>query len=104
MTPREEHGYGQASLSSVCGTIWRIAPVPHALSGTLPTALTGGKNTTTTPPSLIVEELDPRHLRPVLRGTGTRLRRYTITGVDLEHVDLATGVLRHAYPGLTSMT
>jgi hypothetical protein len=104
MTPREERGLGQASLSTVRGPVWRIAPAPLAPAGHLPAAVAGGKNTATSTPSLVVEELDPCHLRPVMRGTCTRLRRYTITGIDLEHIDLAQGRAEHGYPGLTAAT
>jgi hypothetical protein len=101
MTPREERGYGQVSLSSVRGTVWRIAPAPHA-SGALPSpAVAGGKNTPTAGPCLIAEELDPRHLRPVTRATGQPLRRYVITGADLEHHTLDDARRLRAYPGLT---
>jgi hypothetical protein len=102
MTPREERGYGQVSLSSARGTVWRIAPAPHAPGGRLPAAIAGGKNTTTTQPCLVVEELDPRHLRPVTRATGDPLRRYTITGASLEHLTLGDARRQHAYPGLTT--
>jgi hypothetical protein len=103
MTPREERGFGQASLSTVRGPIWRIAPAPFAPTERLPTAVTGGKNTATAEPSLVVEELDPCHLRPVMRGTCTRLRRYTITGIDLERRTLDQGRREHAFPGLTAV-
>jgi hypothetical protein len=101
MTPREERGYGQVSLSSARGTIWRIAPAPSAPGSSLRPAATGGKNTPTRVPSLIVEELDPRHLRPVMRASGTRLRRYAITGIDLERHTLDDARRLHSYPGLT---
>lgn len=101
MTPREERGYGKVSLSAARGTVWRIAPAPHA-PGSLPSlAAAGGKNTPTAGPCLIAEELDPRHLRPVTRATGQPLRRYVITGADLEHRTLEQARRLHAYPGLT---
>ncbi|MEV0620278.1 hypothetical protein AB0I81_43640 [Nonomuraea sp. NPDC050404] len=100
MTPREERGFGAASLSSVRGPIWRIAPIPFAPGGHLPPAVTGGKNSTTDRPTLVIEELDPCHLRPVMRGTCTRLRRYTVTGVELEHLTLDQGHANLAMPGL----
>jgi len=100
MTPREERGFGQASLSSIRGPIWRLAPAPFAPAGHLAPAACGGKNTPTAVPSLVVEELDPCHLRPVLRGSCTRLRRYTITGADLEHLTLEHGRANYGYPGL----
>jgi hypothetical protein len=103
MTPREERGFGQAGLSTVRGPIWRIGPAPIAPTDAYRPAVTDGKNTATTEPSLVVEELDPCHLRPIMRGTCTRLRRYTIIGVDLEHRTLDQGRRDHAFPGLTSM-
>jgi hypothetical protein len=102
MTPREERGYGQVSLSSARGTVWRIAPAPQAPGGNLPAAAAGGKNTATTEPCLIAEELDPRHLRPMMRETGEPLGRYVIAGADLEHRTLDDARRLHAYPGLTA--
>lgn len=102
MTPREERGYGQVSLSSARGTVWRIAPAPQAPGSPLPAAVAGGKNTPTAGPCLIVEELDPRHLRPVTRATGQPLRRYVITGAGLEHLTLDEARRQRAYPGLTA--
>lgn len=100
MTPREERGFGAASLSSVRGPIWRIAPIPFAPAGHLPLAVAGGKNTTASRPEVVIEELDPCHLRPVMRGTCTRLRRYTLTGVELEHLSLDEGRAALGMPGL----
>jgi hypothetical protein len=100
MTPREERGFGQVSLSTSRGPIWRIAPAPFTPTGHLPSVIAGGKNHTTIKPSMVVEELDPCHLRPVMRGTCTRLRRYTITGAALEHLTLDHGIQQHAFPGL----
>jgi hypothetical protein len=101
MTPREERGYGQISVSSARGTVWRIAPAPHAPGSQLSAAAAGGKNTAMAEPCLIAEELDPRHLRPVMRATGQPLRRYVISGADLEHRTLEDARRLHAYPGLT---
>jgi hypothetical protein len=36
-----------------------------------------------------------------VRATGQPLRRYVITGADLEHRTLDEARLLHAYPGLT---
>ncbi|MFI8265482.1 hypothetical protein [Streptomyces sp. NPDC085665] len=101
MTPREERGYGEVSVSSARGTVWRIAPVPFTPAGRLTVAVKGGKNLTADTPSLVVEELDPRHLRNTDRATGEPLRRYVLTGVDMEHVTLDQGRNRRAFPGLT---
>src|SRR5271155_1454903 len=49
---------------------------------------------------LIVEELNPRPLRPVIRGTNTVLRRYSIAGAGIEHITLPAGRARYGYPGL----
>jgi hypothetical protein len=48
----------------------------------------GGKSTTASRPELVIEEFDSCHLRPVMRDTCTRLRHYTLTGVELEHLSL----------------
>jgi hypothetical protein len=93
-------GSGRGSRSG--GTVWRIAPAPHAPGSLLPAAATGGKNTPTASPCLIAEELDPRHLRPITRATGQPLRRYVITGADLEHRTLDEARRLRAYPGLTA--
>ncbi|MEU8717916.1 hypothetical protein [Streptomyces sp. NPDC048663] len=102
MTPREERGFGQASLSTVRGPIWRITPLPLAPAGRLPIAVAGKKNPTTTGPTLLVEEMDPCHLSPVMRDTGCRLRRHTLTLPDgwIEHTAMADGQASHALPGL----
>ncbi|MEV6332225.1 hypothetical protein [Streptomyces sp. NPDC051909] len=100
MTPREERGYGEVSLSSIRGTVWRIAPIPFAPDGPLSVAVAGGKNTTAALPSLVVEELDPRHLRNTNRTTGEPLRRFKLTGAEVEHVSLERGRSRRAFPGL----
>ncbi len=98
MTLREERGFGQASVSSDRGPIWRITPMPFA-DGHLPLAITGGKNTRTEHPTLMVEEMDPCHLSPVMRATGCRLRRIPLTGVEMEHVPQSEARTLHGFPG-----
>ncbi|MGW8700681.1 hypothetical protein ACWGOK_27790 [Streptomyces eurythermus] len=102
MTPREERGFGLVSLSTVRGPIWRITPLPLAPAGRLPTAVAGKKNRTTHAPSLLVEELDPCHLSPVMRATGCRLRRHVLTLPDgwIEHTTMTQGRATFALPGL----
>ncbi|MFD1935106.1 hypothetical protein ACFSKW_26890 [Nonomuraea mangrovi] len=105
MTPREERGFGQASLSTVRGPIWRLTPLPFNAKGYLPVALAGGKNPATATPSLLVEEMDPCHLAPVERSTGCWLRRHQLVLPDgfIEHVDLAAGSQTFALPGLADV-
>ncbi|UQW99183.1 hypothetical protein [Streptomyces sp. RerS4] len=102
MTPREERGFGQASLSTVRGPIWRITPLPLTPTGRLSIAVAGKKNPTTSTPSLLVEELDPCHLSPVMRATGCRLRRHVLTLPDgwIEHTSMKEGREAFALPGL----
>ncbi|MDQ0700902.1 hypothetical protein [Streptomyces sp. W4I9-2] len=102
MTPREERGFGQASLSTVRGPIWRITPLPLTPTGRLPIALAGKKNQATSTPSLLVEELDPCHLSPVMRATGCNLRRHVLTLPNgfIEHTSMAEGRAAFALPGL----
>jgi hypothetical protein len=102
MTPREERGFGQASLSTVRGPIWRITPLPLTPTGRLPIAVAGKKNQATTAPSLLVEELDPCHLSPVMRTTGCRLRRHVLRLPDgwIEHTSMKEGRAAFALPGL----
>ncbi|MFJ9195947.1 hypothetical protein [Streptomyces globisporus] len=100
MTPREERGYGATSLSSRRGTIWRLAPMPFSNEGVLSIGVRGGKNEAATAPALVIEELDPRHLRNTDRETGTPLGRFVLYGVDMEHVDLDEGRERRAFPGI----
>ncbi|MCC3771040.1 hypothetical protein [Streptomyces sp. UNOC14_S4] len=52
----------------------------------------------------LVEELDPRHLSPVVRATGRRLRSHTIAlpGDVIEHIGLEQGRAGFALPGLTA--
>jgi hypothetical protein len=98
MTPREERGFGQVSLSSERGLIWRIAPVPFGDSARS-RARRGGKNEPNVHGILQVQELDPRHLRPTQRSTGAALREYRLAGAGIEHVDLDKGTAGLAYPG-----
>ncbi|MGW2188590.1 hypothetical protein [Streptomyces sp. NPDC001667] len=104
MTPREERGFGQVSLSTVRGPIWRITPLPLVPAGHLPLTVTGKKNPAVAEPSLLVEELDPCHLSPVMRATGCRLRRHVLTLPDgiVEHVGLEQGWKDFALPGLAT--
>ena len=98
MTPREERGFGAASLSTVRGPIWRITPLPFA-PNRVPAARAGGKNPPTQRPTVLVEEMDPCHLSPTVRATGRKLRRFTLTGVEIEHVPLAQARAAHGFPG-----
>ncbi|MFJ6984698.1 MULTISPECIES: hypothetical protein [unclassified Streptomyces] len=100
MTPREERGFGRVGVSAGRGPVWRVAPIPFHPGGRLPRAVTGGKNRAATSASLLVEELDPRHLAPVDRETGRPLRRYVLTGAETEHVSLEEGRTLFALPGL----
>ncbi|MFJ8331356.1 hypothetical protein [Streptomyces sp. NPDC094437] len=58
----------------------------------------------TSAPSLLVEELGPCHLSPVMRATGCQLRRQVLTLPDgwIEHTDMTAGRTMFALPGLTS--
>jgi hypothetical protein len=98
MTLREERGFGQASLSTVRGPIWRITPLPWTDSR-LPLAVTGRKNPPTEQPTVLIEEMDPCHLAPVMRSTGCRLRRFTLTGVEIEHIAQADARAAYGFPG-----
>lgn len=100
MTPREERGYGAVSLSSERGNVWRLAPVPFSQEGTLAIAVRGQKNDSGKAPSLVLEELDPRHLRNFDRDTGERLRRYELTGVEMEHQGPDEALRARAFPGI----
>ncbi|MBO1414421.1 hypothetical protein [Streptomyces sp. FH025] len=98
MTLREERGFGQASLSSVRGPIWRITPLPHT-SVPLPRGAAGRKNPPTDRPTVLIEEMDPCHLSPVMRATGCKLRRFRLTGVEIEHVPQAAARAALGFPG-----
>ncbi|WP_177154316.1 hypothetical protein [Actinosynnema pretiosum] len=103
ISPWQERG---DLISASKGHVWRLAPAPFAL-GANPrpgSAQRGGKNTTATAPSLIVQEVDPRHLRPVDQDTGRALREYRIDGVEVEHVRLDQARTGHLYPGLLKLT
>ena len=98
MTPREERGYGRISLSSQRGNVWRIAPAP---TETGRATRIGGKNTAEARPTLVVEELDPQHLRPVNRDTGQPLRRYLLDGVETETLGFGDADMLHSMPGIS---
>lgn len=100
MTPREERGYGRASISADRGMVWRLAPMPHGVPAQS-RARRGGKNNAASSGLLQVQELDPRHLRPVHRATRSPLREFylELNGASVEHVDLEQGRATLAYPG-----
>lgn len=52
--------------------------------------------------SLLVEELDPRHLSPVMRSAGRRPRCHVLTLPDgrIEHTSMEEGRKVFALPGL----
>ncbi|WP_284581813.1 hypothetical protein [Streptomyces sp. 2P-4] len=106
MTPREERGFGQASLSTVRGPIWRITPVPLTPTGRLPIAVAGKKNPTTTALSLLVEELDPCPLSPVMRATGCQPRLHVLRLPVgwIEHTSMSQGREAFALPGLPALS
>ncbi|MFI0915536.1 hypothetical protein [Streptomyces abikoensis] len=66
--------------------------------------MTGKKNPAASEPSLLVEELDPCHLSPVMRSTGCRLRHHRLTLPDglIEHVGLEQGRKGFALLGLAA--
>ena len=97
--PWEERAY---LISHSKGYIWRIAPMPYPPG---PAAAPGPgrhgrKNTLASQPSLVVEEIDPRHVQPRDFDTGKRLRRYQITGVSMEHLTVGDGRRELLFPGL----
>lgn len=103
LTPHEERGYGDTSISSERGYVWRIAPMPFVPENSQPLrSIIGGKNRANSTASIVVQELDPRHLLPFNKTTGECLRQFTITGVDLEHITLKEGYEKQAFPGILS--
>ena len=100
MTPREERGFGAASFSADRGRIWRLAPVPSGAAAERAQAVRGGKNTAGASGLLQVQELDPRHLRPVNRASGEAPREYRVAGGEIEHVGLEQGRANLGFPGV----
>jgi len=100
MTPHEERGYGEISISSQRGTIWRISPVPFLLERKPSKSQIGGKNVVKDRMMIQIQELDPRHLYPIEKKTGNPLREFYIEGAELEHISLAAGQKILAYPGI----
>ncbi|MFD4208298.1 hypothetical protein ACFWRG_20160 [Micromonospora tulbaghiae] len=89
------------AISGSKGRVWRIAPTPYAVDGAAPApARHGRKNEVAGRASLVIEELDPRYVQPRDFETGQALRRYHITGIDVEHVTLAEGRRQFLFPGL----
>lgn len=100
LSPHEDQAYGRISISSSRGTVWRMAPVPIGLEGTLClSARNGRKNEAREGWSLIVEELDPRHLLPRDRETGAPLRRFFLSGVETELIKASSHEASFGFPG-----
>lgn len=97
MTPMEERGYGATSISSERGPVWRIAPAPSEIHGRRLSV--GGKNSTIPSGGYVVQELDPRHLRPVRRDTGEPLRTYHVSSADIEQLTYSDGKRLNLFPG-----
>jgi hypothetical protein len=97
--PWEERSY---AISNSKGYVWRMAPMPFPAGNTAaPTpARHGAKNLLAATPSMTVQEIDPRHVQARDFDTGAPLRRYEVTGVELEHLDLRTGQRDYLFPGL----
>lgn len=87
------------AISNSKGFIWRLAPAPVS-GGALTSARHGGKNLPAEEPSVVVEEIDPRHVQPRDFETGRPLRRFSITGVEVEHRNLRAGRQKLLFPGL----
>ena len=100
MTPHEERGYGEVSISSQRGTVWRISPVPFFLQEESSQGIIGGKNVRKEKMMIQIQELDPRHLYPRDKKTGAPLREFYIEGAELEHISLSSGRKLLAYPGI----
>jgi len=100
MTPHEERGYGEVSISSQRGTVWRISPVPFLSDKKISKSSIGGKNVVKEQMMIQIQELDPRHLHPMDKKTGNPLREFYIEGAELEHISLSKGQTTLAYPGV----
>ncbi|MEU1762974.1 hypothetical protein [Micromonospora sp. NPDC005652] len=97
--PWEERGN---YISAHKGYVWRVAPMPYSQGGlnTPGPARSGRKNDVASEPSLMFVEMDPRHLEPRDFDTGQPLRRYQVSGVEIEHVTLKEGQRKLLFPGL----
>lgn len=87
---------GQASLCTVRSPVWRIPPAARGR---------GKKTPSATVASVLVDELDPCHLSPIMRTTGCRPRRHPRTLPDgwIGHTGAAMGRTLHALPGLSAV-
>ncbi|MDQ3239239.1 MAG: hypothetical protein M3P33_01825, partial [bacterium] len=102
MTPREERGYGDTSISSARGRIWRISPNPLLMPNEISSSgKTGLKNFIATKPasSLTVSRLDTRNLSPIT-PEGETLETFTIDGVEVERIRLADTTSHYLQPGI----
>jgi hypothetical protein len=103
MSINEERGYGNLSISSQRGTVWRIAPMPSSeisiSSERFTKTKSGNKNQIVEGSKVIVEELDPQHLRPYMKETGQPLRRFVIDGIEIEHHGRRSSKNMNNYPG-----
>lgn len=100
LSPHEERGYGEQSLSSQRGIVWRLAPNPLGRESHNPgPGLVGGKNNPNRSASITFSELDWHNLRPV-DPSGRRLREFVVDGVEVEEVTPEYGEHALLFPGL----
>lgn len=101
VTPREERGFGNLSISSMRGRVWRWAPNPNNINlENISTASRGRKNTATTTSGISVSQLDTRNLSGVT-VEGENLPKFTLDGVPLSRVNIGAGNLQKLLPGLS---
>lgn len=98
LTPQEERGYGNNSISTQRGRIWRLSPNPQ----TTETAAKGKKNIALEIPSLTISCLDTRNLSTIT-VEGEQLPYHFISGLPLERIRLEDSASKHLLPGVKSM-
>lgn len=100
ITPREERGFGDISVSSQRGRVWRWSPSPYAMQDkTVSKSQAGRKNDEHSGPGIAVSELDTRNLMSITLE-GERLQTFIIDGVDLEREELAKSSEKFLLPGV----
>ncbi|EKD90881.1 MAG: hypothetical protein ACD_30C00073G0001, partial [uncultured bacterium] len=101
VTPREERGFGNLSISSMRGRVWRWAPSPNDINlENISTANRGRKNTPTTTSGISISQLDTRNLSEVT-VEGENLPKFTLEGIPLTRVNIEEGNLQKLLPGLS---
>ncbi len=101
LTPREATAYGNTSVSTLRGKVWRLAPVPYSVNRVLSASKAGGKNfSSQISGQMSLQQLSEKTLRPYDAKTNEPLPHFVISGLDIISVSQKTNELSYLKPGM----